>query len=84
METWSTSPAGGSDDRSAASCACRWARRPHWRLLTPAIRLVAMVATFTNFINLFKDLGLSWRRSATTITHNQVSQRSDQCGGQRF
>ena len=45
------------------------------RLLTPGdFGLVAMVATFTNFINLFKDLGLSLATvQRATITHNQVS-----------
>lgn len=45
------------------------------RLLTPAdFGLVAMVAAFTGFIALFKDLGLSMATvQRKTITHDQVS-----------
>ena len=45
------------------------------RLLTPAdFGLVAMVAAFTGFVSLFKDLGLSMATvQRTEVTHEQVS-----------
>jgi len=45
------------------------------RLLTPAdFGLIAMVSAFTEFVNLFKDLGLSMATvQKENITHQQVS-----------